>query len=239
MLCVLGWRIKTATWRHHCTVHTLPIPLAPDSPPAPAPLPTAGVLCVLRWLSYTAARTGEAPPRLATSDPDHRLVAYCPGDNEKLDPRAAIAGLTAPDGSWQGGMFDRGSWTEAHPGWARTVVTGRARLGGAAVGVIAVEVSTVMLNLPADPGMPDTSERIVPQAGQVSGWCSGLCTSIAAAISLLCTLWPMTSHPSPLKSATISASKERTPPSYFSHPPCRCGSLTPPSRRPRPWKSLG
>ena len=49
-------------------------------------------------------------------------------------------------------------------GWARTVVTGRARLGGTPVGVIAVETSTVILNVPADPGMPDSSERIIPQA---------------------------------------------------------------------------
>ena len=42
-------------------------------------------------------------------------------------------------------------------------MTGRARLGGVPVGVIAVEVNTVMLNLPADPGMPDSSERIIPQ----------------------------------------------------------------------------
>lgn len=128
----------------------------------------SGVLCALRWLSYTAPRIGDAPPRLLTSDPDTRPVTYAPGNNEKLDPRAAIAGATDPaTGDWMSGIFDRGSWVEAHPGWARTVVTGRARLGGIPVGVIAVEVSTVMLNVPADPGMPDSSERIVPQAGQV------------------------------------------------------------------------
>ena len=44
-----------------------------------------------------------------------------------------------------------------------SVVTGRARLGGIAVGVIAVETQTVMLNIPADPGAPDSSERILPQ----------------------------------------------------------------------------
>ena len=34
-------------------------------------------------------------------------------------------------------------------------------------GVIAVESQTVMLNIPADPGAPDSAERLVPQAGQV------------------------------------------------------------------------
>jgi acetyl-CoA carboxylase/biotin carboxylase 1 len=65
---------------------------------------------------------------------------------------------------WQSGLFDRGSWVETQAGWARSVVTGRARLGGLPVGVIAVETQTVMLNIPADPGAPDSSERIIPQA---------------------------------------------------------------------------
>ena len=88
---------------------------------------------------------------------------------EKLDPRAAIAGRGAsapvPAGSepWASGLFDRGSWIECQAGWARSVVTGRARLGGVPVGVIAVETQTVMLNIPADPGAPDSSERIIPQ----------------------------------------------------------------------------
>jgi len=34
-------------------------------------------------------------------------------------------------------------------------------------GIIAVETATTLLNIPADPGAPDTSERTVPQAGQV------------------------------------------------------------------------
>jgi len=58
---------------------------------------------------------------------------------------------------------------------ARSVVTGRARLGGIAVGVIAVETQTVMLNIPADPGAPDSSERILPQVRQgcpLGPWCA-------------------------------------------------------------------
>lgn len=34
-------------------------------------------------------------------------------------------------------------------------------------GVISVETQTVTLNIPADPGAPDSSERAIPQAGQV------------------------------------------------------------------------
>ena len=74
-----------------------------------------------------------------------------------------VSPLTPSSEPWVSGLFDRGSWIETQAGWARSVVTGRARLGGVAVGVIAVETQTVMLNIPADPGAPDSSERIIPQ----------------------------------------------------------------------------
>lgn len=65
-------------------------------------------------------------------------------------------------------MFDAGSWMECQAGWARTVVTGRARLGGLAVGVIGVEAQSVTRHVPADPGLPESSETNNLQAGQVS-----------------------------------------------------------------------
>lgn len=107
--------------------------------------------------------------RTLPSTPPH------PPTGEKLDPRLAIAGAELPsppghspaEAAWQSGLFDRGSWLEAQAGWARTVVTGRARLGGIPVGVVAVETQTVMLNIAADPGMPDSSERTIPQVGAV------------------------------------------------------------------------
>ena len=125
-----------------------------------------GVTRVLEWISYIPARQGEMPPKLASADPITRKVAYMPVDGEKLNPRSAIGGVDTPSG-WVPGMFDKGSWLEAQPNWARTVVTGRARLGGIPCGVIAVEIDTVMLDVPADPGMPDSSEKTIPQAGQV------------------------------------------------------------------------
>ena len=103
---------------------------------------------------------------------------------EKLDPRAAIAGKTVGSLSpssepWVSGLFDKGSWIETQAGWARSVVTGRARLGGIAVGVIAVETQTVMLNIPADPGAPDSSERIIPQVPACS-WLVMLCHAMSS-----------------------------------------------------------
>lgn len=74
---------------------------------------------------------------------------------EKLDPRVAVGGRyvsqeppgndttasttgreqsEAGQGYWQSGLFDKGSWIEAQSGWARSVITGRARLAGVACG---------------------------------------------------------------------------------------------------------
>uniref|UniRef100_A0A7S2F059 CoA carboxyltransferase C-terminal domain-containing protein n=1 Tax=Alexandrium andersonii TaxID=327968 RepID=A0A7S2F059_9DINO len=52
-------------------------------------------------------------------------------------------------------------------GWGRTVVVGRARLGGIPMGVIAVETRSVERFIPADPANPASCEVVEPQAGQV------------------------------------------------------------------------
>lgn len=44
--------------------------------------------------------------------------------------------------------------------WAKTVVTGRARLGGIPVGVIAVETRTVEFTIPADPANLDSESKV-------------------------------------------------------------------------------
>lgn len=95
---------------------------------------------------------------------------------------AVLSGYSTNDVDryWVSGLFDKGSWTEAHSGWAKTVITGRARLGGFPIGVIAVETQTVTKNIPADPGMPESSEQLIPQAGQV--WFPDSATKTALAI---------------------------------------------------------
>jgi hypothetical protein len=98
---------------------------------------------------------------------------------------AALAGRECPDG-WESGLFDKNSFTEAQAGWARTVVTGRARLGGIPVGVIAVETQTVERVVPADPGSPESSEQAIPQAGQVrrAAVCERHCVTVVRRILL-------------------------------------------------------
>ncbi|XP_010513439.2 PREDICTED: acetyl-CoA carboxylase 1-like [Camelina sativa] len=124
-----------------------------------------GVSAILNWLSYIPAYVGGPLPVLAPVDSPERSVEYVPENS--CDPRAAIAGINDSSGKWLGGIFDKNSFVETLEGWARTVVTGRAKLGGIPVGVVAVETQTVMQIIPADPGQLESHERVVPQAGQV------------------------------------------------------------------------
>ncbi len=71
------------------------------------------------------------------------------------------------DGRWVGGFFDQSSWMEVLGGWAKTVVVGRARLGGFPMGVVAVGTQTVEQYTPADPADPASKDRVMQKAGQV------------------------------------------------------------------------
>nr|AIT59734.1 acetyl-CoA carboxylase [Salvia miltiorrhiza] len=137
-----------------------------------------GISAILKWLSFVPPYSGGPLPILSPSDPPERLVEYLP--ETSCDPRAAICGTVDGAGKWLGGMFDRDSFIETLEGWARTVVTGRAKLGGIPVGIIAVETQTMMQVIPADPGQLDSHERVVPQAGQV--WFPDSATKTAQAL---------------------------------------------------------
>ncbi|CAL5202887.1 unnamed protein product [Lathyrus oleraceus] len=137
-----------------------------------------GVSSILKWLSYIPSHVGGALPIVKPLDPPEREVEYLPENS--CDPRAAISGTLDVNGKWLGGIFDKDSFVETLEGWARTVVTGRAKLGGIPVGIVAVETQTVMQIIPADPGQLDSHERVVPQAGQV--WFPDSATKTAQAI---------------------------------------------------------
>lgn len=137
-----------------------------------------GVSAILKWLSYVPPYVGGPLPVLSSLDPPERPVEYFPENS--CDPRVAICGVQDSNSRWLGGIFDRGSFVETLEGWARTVVTGRAKLGGIPVGIVAVETQTVMQVIPADPGQLDSHERVVPQAGQV--WFPDSATKTAQAL---------------------------------------------------------
>nr|XP_019612996.1 PREDICTED: acetyl-CoA carboxylase 2 [Rhinolophus sinicus] len=107
-------------------------------------------------------------PIITPTDPIDREIEFLP-TRAPYDPRWMLAGRPHPTlkGSWQSGFFDQGSFREILEPWAQTVVTGRARLGGIPVGVIAVETRTVEVVVPADPANLDSEAKITQQAGQV------------------------------------------------------------------------
>ncbi|XP_055002917.1 acetyl-CoA carboxylase 2 isoform X1 [Sorex araneus] len=127
-----------------------------------------GVYTILEWLSYVPKDNHSPVPIITPTDPIDREIEFQPS-RAPYDPRWMLAGRPHPTmkGSWQSGFFDQGSFREILQPWAQTVVTGRARLGGIPVGVIAVETRTVEVAVPADPANLDSEAKIIQQAGQV------------------------------------------------------------------------
>jgi acetyl-CoA carboxylase/biotin carboxylase 1 len=125
-----------------------------------------GVAAILNWLSYVPRDVRSGPPVVHSADPWGRKVAWVPPATP-YDPRHMLAGAPGHNGEWLGGFFDNGSFTETLGGWGKTVVTGRARLGGIPAGVIAVETRLQEQRIPADPANPESRETTQQQAGQV------------------------------------------------------------------------
>ncbi|KAJ2054343.1 acetyl-coenzyme-A carboxylase [Coemansia sp. S16] len=127
-----------------------------------------GICKIVRWLSFVPIARGASllpvSPNMQT-DPVDRPIAYEPPSGPS-DPRLFLAGADTEAG-WLSGFFDRGSFVETLGGWARTVVAGRARLGGIPMGVIAVEARTVENIIPADPANPNSEEQVLQEAGTV------------------------------------------------------------------------
>merc|ERR1719247_2329092 len=126
-----------------------------------------GVRAILRWLSYVPNNCFTRSPSLPSADPTTRTIDFKP-TKTPYDPRHMIAGVeSASDGSWVSGFFDKDSWTETMAEWGKSVVCGRARLGGIPMGVIAVEPRLMEQRIPADPANPESREAVLAQAGQV------------------------------------------------------------------------
>jgi acetyl-CoA carboxylase/biotin carboxylase 1 len=125
-----------------------------------------GVKAILRWLSYVPSTCFTRSPALPSTDPAARKIEFKP-TKTPYDPRHMIAGVDNADGTWTGGFFDKGSWTETLADWGKSVVCGRARLGGIPMGVIAVETRLMEQRIPADPANPESRETVLAQAGQV------------------------------------------------------------------------
>jgi acetyl-CoA carboxylase/biotin carboxylase 1 len=101
-----------------------------------------GCLLILRWISYMPRTMFDLPPVLVDfNDPIDRLIDFVP-TSTPYDPRHMIEGKEihssnnpnetdlSETSAFQSGFFDRNSFVEIMKNWAKTVVCGRARLGG-------------------------------------------------------------------------------------------------------------
>jgi acetyl-CoA carboxylase/biotin carboxylase 1 len=128
-----------------------------------------GITKIMQWLSYVPSVRNSLVPIFPISDNWDRDVNYMPPKGS-YDPRWLIAGkyeIERDPNSWVSGFFDKGSFVETLGGWAKTVVVGRARLGGIPMGVIAVETRTVECIVPADPADKESHQQMMMEAGQV------------------------------------------------------------------------
>lgn len=130
-----------------------------------------GVGAILGWLSYVPRVKGDLLPIVESRDSVSRpILSRPPLGGQPYDPRISLIKGEVDSSertSFMGGLFDKDSWKEYLEGWAKTVVIGRARLGGVPAGIIAVETRSVERISPADPASPETRENVVTQAGQV------------------------------------------------------------------------
>ncbi|KAG0277801.1 acetyl-coenzyme-A carboxylase [Linnemannia exigua] len=128
-----------------------------------------GIGKIVNWLSYIPERKNAPVPITVSNDTWDRDIDYLPPKGAVYDPRWLIGGKDAEEegATFQTGFFDKGSFTETLTGWARTVVVGRARLGGVPMGVIAVETRSVEHIIPADPANGDSVEQVLMEAGNV------------------------------------------------------------------------
>jgi len=155
------------------------------------------VRSAIKWLSYVPERRGSPLPIITSIDPTERPILWRPKPNTPYDPRLLLAGSSVKDAqgvadlseinnsndenAWIPGFFDKDTLMETLAGWAKTVVVGRARLGGIPVGFIVTENRTAEAQHPADPADPTSSEKVTNQAGMV--WFPDSAHKTAQAIS--------------------------------------------------------
>jgi acetyl-CoA carboxylase / biotin carboxylase 1 len=126
----------------------------------------AGVSKIVEWMSFVPDKRNSPVPISISTDTWDRDIVYTPPQRQPYDVRWMIAGKQDGD-SFQPGLFDKDSFVESLGGWAKTVVVGRARLGGIPMGVIGVETRSVENITPADPANPDSIEQVTNEAGGV------------------------------------------------------------------------
>jgi acetyl-CoA carboxylase/biotin carboxylase 1 len=125
-----------------------------------------GVAKIVEWMAYIPDKRNNPLPIGPAVDTWDRDIVYTPAAKQTYDVRWLIGGKSDDEG-FMPGLFDKDSFVETLGGWAKTVVVGRARLGGIPMGVIAVETRSVENITPADPANPDSIEQVSNEAGGV------------------------------------------------------------------------
>jgi acetyl-CoA carboxylase/biotin carboxylase 1 len=127
------------------------------------------VKAAINWLAYVPSTRGGLLPVMDIRGLDviERPVDFSPTPGTPYDPRMLLAGGEDDKGTWLNGFFDNDSFKETLAGWAKTVVVGRARLGGIPMGVVITENRTTENIKPADPADVKASEAIIQEAGCV------------------------------------------------------------------------
>ena len=127
------------------------------------------VRAAIDWISFVPSTRGGLLPitDIRGVDEIERPICFCPKPGIPYDPRRLLAGDVNDDGVWESGFFDKGSFRETLAGWAKTVVCGRARLGGIPMGVVITENRTAEAVKPADPADVRASEAVIQEAGCV------------------------------------------------------------------------
>jgi acetyl-CoA carboxylase/biotin carboxylase 1 len=116
-----------------------------------------GVSKIVEWMAFVPDKRNSPLPIGPAVDSWDRDIIYTPPPKQSYDVRWLIGGKDDEEG-FMPGLFDKDSFVETLGGWAKTVVVGRARLGGIPMGVIAVETRSVENITPADPANPDSNE---------------------------------------------------------------------------------
>lgn len=131
----------------------------------------AGISKIVEWMSFVPKERNAPVPISPSSDAWDRDIEYTPPQKQTYDVRWMIAGrhadLEDESSDFEPGLFDKDSFVESLGGWAKTVVVGRARLGGIPIGVIGVETRSVENITPADAANPDSIEMLTNEAGGV------------------------------------------------------------------------
>ncbi|MES1919867.1 hypothetical protein MHBO_001620, partial [Bonamia ostreae] len=109
-----------------------------------------GIFEIVRWLNYLPHKSD-----LFKND-------FITTKNSKIDEFKSYTPFEVIET-----IFDPSSFKEYLGDWAKSVIIGRARLGGIPVGVITSEMQKSNKIVPADPAVNESRETVISRAGQV------------------------------------------------------------------------